>query len=227
MFTYVVYNEDGEKVNIAYFLISSDIPKKRSSKVKGRKMRTTNPQSRERFIIAAIEEMQLHGISDFSIRSVAEKCGVSSGAPYKHFKNKNELVLESIRYINRKWSQVQQEILTRCGEDPRKKLVEFSIAYVRFLCNNPAFQSVLMLNDKSLLPEQLAEKAKISELTERIIDDYCRMCGMNDNDRIRKTYAVRSFIFGAAFMINSGFFTNSEQHLSYVRYCIEREFDLP
>lgn len=189
-------------------------------------MRTPNSHSREKFIVAAIEEMQTHGISAFSIRRVAEKCGVSSGAPYKHFKNKNELVLESIRYINKKWGELQEEVLAGCTEDPRKRLVELSISYVRFLCSNPAFQSVLMLNDKSLQPEQLAEKAKISDLTEKIISDYCKSVGMNDKDRIRKTYAVRSFIFGAAFMINSGFFKENEENLSLVRYCIEREFDL-
>ncbi|MBR3994854.1 MAG: TetR/AcrR family transcriptional regulator [Clostridia bacterium] len=189
-------------------------------------MRTSNQQSREKFIVAAISEMQQHGISDFSIRSVAEKCGVSSGAPYKHFKNKNELILESIKYINTKWGEIQQKVIEECGDDPRKKLVEISIAYVKFLCANPAFQSVLMLNDNSLSPEQLAQKAKISELTEKIISEYCSSVGMNDADRKRKTYAVRSFIFGAAFMINSGFFCDDEENISLVRYCIEREFDL-
>lgn len=189
-------------------------------------MRTQNIQSREKFIIAAMQEMQEHGISDFSIRRVAQKCGVSSGAPYKHFRNKNELVLESMRYINKKWGEIQYDIIKNCGADSRKRLIEISIAYVRFLCSNPAYQSVLMLSDNSLLPEQISEKAKISALSERIIGDYCREVGMNDTDRKRKTYAVRSFIYGAAFMINSGIFKCDEENLAFVRYCIEREFDL-
>ena len=41
-------------------------------------MRESTRQSRDKFITAAIDEMQAHGISDFSIRRVAEKCGVSS-----------------------------------------------------------------------------------------------------------------------------------------------------
>ena len=192
----------------------------------GDHMRVQNYQSREKLIVAAIGEMQEHGFADFSIRRVAEKCGVSSGAPYKHFKNKNELVLESIKYINKKWGEVQREIIEKCGESPRERLIELSIAYVKFLCMNPAYQSVIMLNDKSLLPEQLSEKAKISELTEKIISDYCTQVGMNSEDRKRKTYAVRSFIFGAAFMINSGLFSEKDGDLSLVRFCIEREFDL-
>lgn len=189
-------------------------------------MRTSNIQSREKFIVAAIDEMQEHGISDFSIRRVAQRCGVSSGAPYKHFKSKNDLVLEAIRFINGKWGEIQYDVVRKCGDDPRKRLVEISIAYVRFLCLNPAYQSVLMLSDNSLLPEQIAEKAKLSALSERIVGDYCRKVGMNDTDRKRKTYAVRSFIYGAAFMMNSGIFKCDDENLTFVRYCIEREFDL-
>ena len=189
-------------------------------------MRTSNIQSREKFIVAAIDEMQEHGISDFSIRRVAQRCGVSSGAPYKHFKSKNDLVLEAIRFINGKWGEIQCDVVRECGDDPRNRLVEISIAYVRFLCLNPAYQSVLMLSDNSLLPEQIAEKAKLSALSECIVGDYCRKVGMNDTDRKRKTYAVRSFIYGAAFMINSGIFKCDDENLTFVRYCIEREFDL-
>ena len=189
-------------------------------------MRTAKEESRNKFLVAAIEEMQTSGISGLSIRRVAERCGVSSGAPYKHFKNKSELLLESIRFIGRQWGEIQFRVIADCCDNPREKLVEISCAYVRFLCENPAYQSVLMLSDNTLSPEQLAEKAKISALTERIIDEYCRSVEMSDSDKIRKTYAVRSFIFGAAFMINSGFFPNSEDSIGLARECIEREFDI-
>ena len=189
-------------------------------------MKIQSGETREKLIVAAIAEMQEHGIYDFSIRRVAERCEVSSGAPYKHFKSKSDLVLESIRYINRKWGDVQYEVIKKCGKDPRQRLVEISIAYVRFLCSNPAYTSVLMLSDNSLEPEQLTEKAMISTRTENIITDYCNSVGMNDRDRIRKTYAVRSFILGAAYMINSGVFEDNEKSIELARYCIERDFDL-
>ena len=189
-------------------------------------MRTSNEQSKDKFLVAAIEEMQDHGISDFSIRRVAEKCKVSSGAPYKHFKNKNDLILESIKYMNREWRKIQSRIIVECGDDPRKRLVEISVEYVKFLCANPAYQSILMLSDNSLSAEQLREKAKMSLRAERNIDKYCRSVGMSQQDKKRKTYAVRSFIFGAAFMINSGILENNEESFDIVRSFIEREFDI-
>lgn len=191
-------------------------------------MRTVNEQNREKFLTAAIEELGEHGISDFSIRQVSRRCGLTSGAPYRHFKNKNELILEAMKTINRAWCRVQEEVIAGCGEasSQRERLVEISLAYVRFLCEHPAYQSVLMLNDSSMEPEQLCEKAKMTETSGKIIDGYCREKGLCDEDRERKTFAVRSFIFGAALMLNSGQSRDCESTLALVRACIEREFDL-
>lgn len=189
-------------------------------------MRIAKEESKEKFIIAAIEEMSEYGISGLSIRRVAARCGVSSGAPYKHFQSKNELILEAIRYIGKRWNEVQQRVVAECKSHPREKLVAISCAYIGFLCENPSYQTVLMLSDKTLSREQLEEKAKISTLTVEIIDDYCQSVNMNDSDRARKTYAVRSFIYGAAFMVNSSFFKSCEEGIALAKSCIEREFDI-
>ena len=47
---------------------------------------------REELILAGIEEINIHGANDFSVRRVAEACHVSSAAPYKHFKDKKEFI---------------------------------------------------------------------------------------------------------------------------------------
>ena len=43
---------------------------------------------REELIRAGIDEINIHGANGFSIRRIATACGVSSAAPYKHFKDK-------------------------------------------------------------------------------------------------------------------------------------------
>ena len=189
-------------------------------------MRTPNKATKERFIIAAISELQEHGIADFSIRRVAARCGTTSGAPYRHFKDKNALIREVLRHVNEKWYARQNEILACTGNDPRTLLTEISLSYIRFLYENPEFQSILTMNDHTMTDEQKQEKARISEVTTELITRYCKECGMNDANRIRKTYAVRSFIYGAALMINSGYMTGIDETLSMARICIEREFDL-
>lgn len=190
-------------------------------------MRTNEKNSKERIIIAAIDEIQEHGITDFSVRRVAEKCSISPGAPYKHFSNKNELILQALRYINIRWNAIQEDVIARHPDDTREQLTAISMAYIRFLCDNPAFQSIVMLNDSSMAPEQLKEKALISEISKRLIADYCREVGMDDETAKRKTYIVRSLIYGAALMINSGSLPLNEQTLSMAEQSIAREFNLP
>ena len=55
-------------------------------------MRRASEATKEKFIVAAIRELNESGISGFSVRHIAEICGVSYGAPYKHYKGKHDLL---------------------------------------------------------------------------------------------------------------------------------------
>ncbi len=191
-------------------------------------MRVSNEATKEKFILAAIAEMEKHGTTDFSIRRVAAACGVSCGAPYKHFKSKSDLILEVLRYIHKQWLAVLKEATSACENGTlREKLLAVSLAYVRFLIDHPDYQTILMMNDHSMTPEQLREKAEISPLSQDLIRAYCASVDMADAVRERKFYAVMSFIYGAAITVNSHTTALSDAFLENVRYCIDREFDLP
>ena len=47
---------------------------------------------REQLIVAGISELEVHGVTDFSLRRVASSCNISCAAPYKHFKSKEAFV---------------------------------------------------------------------------------------------------------------------------------------
>lgn len=189
-------------------------------------MRVANEATKEKFLIASVAELEEHGVTDFSIRRVAQRCEVSCGAPYKHFKNKNELILEVIRYINRKWYAYQKTLIADCAS-VREELIEISMGYIGFLCDHPGFLSILLLNDKNMDSEQIAEKNRISDLTAELIEQYCMRVSMSQEDAVRKIFAVRSFIFGAALMFNGEVLARDEATMNNIRYCISREFDLP
>ena len=42
-------------------------------------------ETRQALIQAGVEEINRHGVTEFSVRRIAQICGVSCGAPYKHF----------------------------------------------------------------------------------------------------------------------------------------------
>ena len=58
--------------------------------------------TKKALIKAGIHELQENGFSGFSMRRVASACGVSCAAPYRHFKDKDEFILEIFKYISRK-----------------------------------------------------------------------------------------------------------------------------
>lgn len=189
-------------------------------------MRTPNEANRDKFIFAAIGELGQHGISDFSMRRVSLACGVSNAAPYKHFKGKNDLILEVYRYVNREWMSVAEKIYFT-DAPLRQKIRDISVAYVRFLCSNPAYQQLMSFSDSFMTPEQAAEKGKISKYSAELVRQYCVCMEMPDEIAERKIYVVRSLIFGAVLLCRNGSMTPDETTYAMVGAHIDREFDLP
>ena len=181
--------------------------------------------TREELIRAGIHELQEKGFNDFSIRRVAADCGVSCAAPYRHFKNKDEFVLEIFAYINRKWYLMQNMILSEY-EGARERLTEMSVAYVRFLIENPDYFTILMTRNDSFEGELKCKKNGVSICVQGLIEQYCNEVNMSPDDRMRKTYVVRSLIFGAAHMIKNGELDDSEATYDMIRASVCREFEI-
>lgn len=181
--------------------------------------------TKKALINAGIHELHENGFSDFSMRRVAAACGISCAAPYRHFKDKNELILEIFKYINKKWHVTQNIILSEYQSE-RERLIEISVAYLRFLLENPDYFRILFIESESFSKEQRSAKAGISSLVKELITKYCQSVGMSEKDRIRKTYIVRSLIFGAVLMMHNGEIPEGEIGFDMVREAISREFDI-
>jgi nitrite reductase/ring-hydroxylating ferredoxin subunit len=59
-----------------------------------------------------------------------------------------------------------------------------------------------------------------------MIEAYCKSVQMPAEIQFRKTYVVRSLIYGAAFLMGSGELQENEQTYAMIRAQIEREFDI-
>ena len=190
-------------------------------------MRTANEANKEKFLKAAVSELEEHGIADFSIRRVAKKCGVSCAAPYKHFESKNDLLIEVMRYIGKKWCDVLYDTVeTHKGETVRERLIAICMAYIAFLCTYPEYQTILYMSDRVFDPEVLAEKSKVSTTTLDLVAEYCRMLDIDEDMRMKKFFVVRSLLFGGAIMINSGMLPFDGKTMDMIKDLIIREFDI-
>lgn len=87
---------------------------------------------RQRLINAGLAELLEHGSADFSLRRVAAMAQVSCAAPYRHFKDKDDLVRAIISEIRENWILLTKEIHSALGADTRLYVVELAVAAVRF-----------------------------------------------------------------------------------------------
>ena len=181
---------------------------------------------RELLIQAGISEINQHGVTGFSIRRVADACGVSCAAPYKHFKDKREFIAAVIDYVNERWKERQKEVLASCGSSCREQLVQISVNYVRFLMEKPYYRSVLMLKDEEfdniyhITKEQPFSYGK--QLEQEIFAQY----DWDPETRRRKFQVVRALMFGTVFLFDTGELEYDDAAIENLYYTINREFDL-
>ena len=174
---------------------------------------------KDKLIIAGANEISQYGIHNFSLRRVATACNISCAAPYKHFKNKEDFILEIIRYINRQWELLRDQILTLFKGNIRKQVVEVCIAYVRFWVANPNYRSVLMTSEKEL------DKTRQPASMENLIRKYCAENGDDADETERTVYAVKAIIFGMTAMMEHGELANEPKTYEYIRITIEKELN--
>ena len=182
---------------------------------------------REALILAGIDEMNKHGVTGFSVRRVAERCGVTSGAPAKHFGDRRGFLAAVIEYVNLQWREKQLRILEEYAGDTRAQIVWISVNYVRFLVENPQFRSILTLKDDEFDNVYHKLRGELSSISQQLVHKSCEETGMDDATRQRKQYVIRSLIFGAALLFDNGEIAYNEDTMEMVRLHIDREFDLP
>ena len=178
---------------------------------------------RQALIIAGLKEIEVHGLADFSLRRVASECGVSCAAPYRHFKGKSQLILAIIAYVNDQWSLLQRQISDMFKDDVRRCLVEMCVANIRFWTANPHFRSILTMDSRELDGEQLFEKSRINETTEKLIAEFCRKAELSEDEAKLKSIAIRAIMYGSTHMLACGELENSPESIRTVRALLEKE----
>ena len=193
-------------------------------------MKAAHPRrtsKREDLIKAGIQEINKHGIAGFSMRRIADDCGLSCGAPYKHFENRKDFIAAVIEYVNGQWRVRQQELLDQYAGDLRRQIVEMSVGYVEFLMEHPHYRSILMLKDEEFDNTNHRLRGELSSPTQQLAQQFFDSVGMDDFTSRRKVYVVRSLIFGAVILMDNGEMAYNQETLEFIRFSINREFDLP
>ena len=110
---------------------------------------------RERLILAGLGELLDHGTTDFSLRRVAIAAQVSCAAPYRHFKDKDELIRAIIAHIREDWTLLSNQIFSIFTLGTRECLIELLVAGVRFWVAGGNFASFLSAGEISSFEEPI------------------------------------------------------------------------
>ncbi len=100
--------------------------------------------------------LERDGPNALSLRAVAREAGVSPAAPYHHFKDKDEL----LSAIAREGFARLKTALAECcvGEhDPRRKMSDLGVAYVKFAQSHPALYQVMY--DRARAEDAMPQRA--------------------------------------------------------------------
>lgn len=91
---------------------------------------------RETVLNLSKQLIQEKGIQDFSLREVARLAGVSRTAPYRHFPDKESVMLAIAEEAFAKVNEAMQIVVQRSGDKPVVAVQELIVIYVKFMVEN-------------------------------------------------------------------------------------------
>ena len=113
---------------------------------------------RESMILTTIELIDQHGIHQVSTREIAKHQGITEGAIYRHFKSKNELLLEVLALF----SKYDKDIFyTAAKKDNGIEAIEFVFdSFSSYYENYPSMTAILMSLDIMRYDKELKGKVE-------------------------------------------------------------------
>ena len=174
--------------------------------------------TREKLILKGMDEIREHGVQGFSLRRVASQCGVSCAAPYKHFADKQDMFLAMIDHINETWDERVKSSF-KLYDTVEETIAVYAMDYVTFLCENPQFKAVLMINDAGLDAPVSAHAAGISVPLGRLFIMLKRKRGMTREQIREQIFLVRALMYGSAVIMETDD-TDYEQKLALLKEAV-------
>ena len=98
---------------------------------------------RQRIIEEALMWIEQENIVSLSLRKIARQIGVSHNAPYRHFPDKESLLVEIAKIGFIELHQTLQQAFIDSPDDWQKKLEAIGVAYVKYAVNHQAYHRVM------------------------------------------------------------------------------------
>ncbi len=96
---------------------------------------------------AATQLVAEHGPEHFSMADASRVAGVSKGAPYRHFENKDALLSAVVDSGFARFADMLEEAVAQYSKDEDERVTAIGLAYIKFATTEPAIFK-LMFSDR-------------------------------------------------------------------------------
>jgi AcrR family transcriptional regulator len=135
---------------------------------------------RQALLDAAVAIIGEEGAGGFHLRAVARRAGVSPAAPYRHFRDKADLLAEVGSEVAHRLAESMKRELDKAPNNPLEQFRAQGIAFVKFAVQHPDHFRVLnlpevaarfdddlhaLMGDRNLLEEAIHESERAGQLT--------------------------------------------------------------
>jgi AcrR family transcriptional regulator len=168
---------------------------------------------REALIESALKLIAERGLHGFSIAEASRRLGVSSGAPYRHFSDRGELLAAiSVRALDT-LREMYLEAITE-GESATRRLATLARVYVRFAAEHrPMFETVLRGGiDKGRYPELLRADERVDAIFAALVQE---VCGDDTAAATALAVAVEATAHGHAVLMLDGDYGDGPEAAAY------------
>lgn len=168
------------------------------------------------------------GYEAFSMRKVANACNVSQTAPYRHFKDKNELIKAIALGAMHEFDENLERAFAEQG-DPKAQLKTMGRYYIQFFADNPEYLRLLFFSQtQAWMREAVQNEYHCGDehpysALERAVKNY--KAAYPDDERTEEELIVYCWglVHGIAVLIVNGDLPGGESVMSLVDRVIQSE----
>ena len=134
---------------------------------------------REVLIASALDILKEGTLQDLSLRALARKAGVSQTAPYRHFEDKEALIVVLIQEGSA-LSHESMQLACEIDNDPVEQMINMGLAYYDFSQDHPAHFRLMFggnLENKDKYTSLIATEQQNYELVQSVVDRCMKLPG--------------------------------------------------
>ena len=161
---------------------------------------------RNALIVAAAELIKESGAPDFAISDAAKRAGVSAAAPYRHFKDKDDLLaaVSDLCFIGLAQTATKTRDSHPAGS--RDGIIALGKSYLNYVIKHSAFYNLMWCEDKHSLEEPAIESEQRPGFYTFVgaVQDWCHQQGLTGCDPLDLAVKLWAMAHGLAVLKING-----------------------